>query len=59
MKRQDILSILITFTVGLLAGGYLYLTGFAPTVATLEVPSAEKLNELVIESEVYGGCRSA
>lgn len=59
MKRQDILSILITFTIGLFAGGYIYLTGFAPTIANLAVPSEQKLNELVVESEVYGGCRAA
>ncbi len=59
MKRQDILSILITFLVGLIAGGYLYLTGFAPTVAKLEVPSAETFQSFEVVSEVYGGCRSA
>ena len=59
MKRQDVLSILITFTVGLFAGGYIYLTGFAPTVANREVPSAETFNQLVVESEVYGGCRNS
>lgn len=59
MKHQDILSILITFTVGFVAGGYLYLTGFAPTVAKLEVPSAETFNEFEVVSEVYGGCRGA
>jgi hypothetical protein len=59
MKRQDILSILITFMVGVVAGGYLYLVGLAPTVATLGVPSQERVESLVIESEVYGGCRDA
>ena len=57
MKKQDILSIVMTFFVGVLAGSYLYIVGFAPTVATLAVPSQEKLDALVIESDVYGGCR--
>jgi len=56
MPRQDILSILITFTVGLVAGGYLYLTGFVPTVARIEVPAVVKVDEFVVVSEVYGSC---
>jgi hypothetical protein len=57
MKKQDILSILMTFFVGVVAGSYLFIVGFAPTIATLAVPSQEKLDALVIESDVYGGCR--
>jgi hypothetical protein len=59
MKKQDILSILLTFFLGVVAGAYLYLVGYAPTVATLEVPSREKAEALVINSDVYGGCRDA
>jgi len=59
MKKPDILSILLTFFLGAMAGAYLYLVGYAPTVATLEVPSQEKAEALVIESDVYGGCRDA
>jgi len=49
----------MTFFVGVVAGSYLYLVGYAPTVATLEVPSREKIETMVIESDVYGGCRDA
>jgi len=59
MKKSDTLSILITFLVGIVVGVYLYVVGFAPTVATLEVPSQERIEALVIESDVYGGCRDA
>jgi len=59
MKRQDILSILITFTVGFVAGIYVYVTGFVPTIATISTPVAQSVDELVIVSEVYGGCGSS
>lgn len=49
----------MTFFVGVTAGAYIFLVGFASTVATLEVPDQEKIEELVIESDVYGGCREA
>jgi hypothetical protein len=57
MKKPDILSILLTFFLGVVAGAYLYLAGYAPTMATLEVPGREKAEALVIASDVYGGCR--
>jgi hypothetical protein len=59
MKKQDILSILMTFFVGVIAGAYLFIVGFAPTVASIEVPTQESVESLVIESEVYGGCRAS
>jgi len=59
MKKQDMVSILITFFVGVVAGAYLYLVGYVPTVATLEVPGRERAESLTIESVVYGGCRDA
>jgi len=59
MKKQDLLSILVTFFVGVFAGAYLFLVGFAPTMATLDVPSLEQVESFVIESDVYGGCRDA
>ena len=58
MKKQDILSILITFVVGFFAGGYLYVTSFAPLASKVTVPSAERASAFTIVSEVYGGCRS-
>lgn len=57
MKKQDILSILITFVVGFFAGGYLYVSSFAPLASKVAVPSAERVSEFTIVSEVYGGCR--
>jgi len=47
----------MTFFVGVAAGAYVFLVGFAPTIAKLEVPNQEKLDSLTIEGEVYGGCR--
>lgn len=59
MKSQDLLSILITFFVGVVAGAYIFLVGYAPTVAKFEVPNQSEAQSLVIESEVYGSCRNA
>ena len=56
MKKPDILSILITFVVGVFAGGYLYLTGFASVEDKMSIPDAEELMEFTIVGEVYGGC---
>jgi hypothetical protein len=56
MKRQDVLSILITFTVGFLAGGYLYLTHFSKLVSPDSVGSQEEISEFKIVSEAYGRC---
>jgi len=47
----------MTFFVGVAVGAYVFLVGFAPTIAKLEVPNQEKLESLTIEGEVYGGCR--
>lgn len=59
MKNHDLLSILITFVVGVFVGGYLYTTSFAGFVARLETPDVEKVSEFTIVGEVYGGCREA
>lgn len=40
-------------------GAYLYVVGYVPIIASLEEPRQEKAESLVIESEVYGGCRGA
>lgn len=58
MKKDDLLSILITFVVGLFAGGYLYITGFAPIEAVVSTPIAEEISEFSIVGDVYGGCRN-
>lgn len=58
MQKQDWISVLITFTVGFVAGGYLYLTGFAEVKQRVEVPDSETVTELSIISDAYGGCRN-
>lgn len=58
MKKQDIVSILITFVIGFLFGGYFYLTNFAVVVSKIETPDVEAISEFVIEATVYGGCRN-
>lgn len=57
MSHQDKISILITFIVGLLAGGYLYLTGFATTFKLPEVTTDDVYSEFVIIGESYGACK--
>ena len=59
MAHQDKLSILITFIVGLLAGGYLYLTGFATTFKLPEVTTDDVYTEFVIVGESYGACQQS
>ena len=57
MKKQDLLSILITFVAGMLGGVYLYLTGFAPLESKVSLPDAVALAQFTMVSDVYGGCR--
>lgn len=57
VKRQDILSILITFVVGFLVGGYFYLTNVAGFVSKMETPDEKSVSVFVIQADVYGGCR--
>lgn len=56
MRRQDMISILITFVVGFFAGGYLYLTHFSKLVNPVLVETAEEQSEFQIVSEAYGRC---
>ncbi len=57
MKKQDIISILITFLVGIFAGSYLYLTGFASFEDKFSIPGVEEVSEFSIVGDVYGGCQ--
>jgi hypothetical protein len=57
MKSQDLLSVLITFVVGVFAGGYLYLNEAAPVLSKLSVPTVEKVSQFTVVGDVYGGCR--
>ena len=58
MMQQDIISIFITFVLGFFAGGYLYLTGFAPSFNLPEATSGETYDEFVITGDSYGECES-
>ncbi|MCB9815623.1 hypothetical protein H6785_03555 [Candidatus Nomurabacteria bacterium] len=57
MKKQDLVSILITFAFGVFGGGYLYLTGFAPLENKVSLPDVVALSQFVLVSDTYGGCR--
>jgi len=57
MNRPDLLSILITFVVGVLAGGYLYVAIFASIVEKADIPDQADISKLSIIGDVYGGCR--
>lgn len=56
MAHQDKVSILITFAVGLVAGSYLYLAGFATTFKLPEVTTDNIYAEFVVTGESYGTC---
>ncbi len=56
MFRQDKISIAITFVIGLIAGSYLYLTGFATTFELPEASTDDVYNEFVIIGDTYGVC---
>lgn len=63
MKRQDVLTIIITFTIGLFTGGYLFVVGFAPQVEKVSevIGTDDKAEyaELTIIGTTYGGCDRA
>jgi len=54
MRRQDIATILVTFIVGALVGGYLYLYGFSTQFAPLG--ELTEVETFTIIAEAYGGC---
>jgi hypothetical protein len=58
MKKQDILSILITFVAGFIAGIYLYVMGFTGIVNKIETSTLDRYEEFTVQGELYGGCRS-
>ena len=58
MKREDALTIFVTFLLGFFVGGYLYLTNAASLVAKLSTPTAEQPSRLMIVGDAYGSCRS-
>ena len=58
VKKDDVVSILITLVVGLFLGSYLYVGFFAPRFSVTETSSVQTLDSLTIESEAYGSCGS-
>lgn len=58
MKKQDKLSILITFVMGIIAGVYLYIVGFTPLFYDDGVSDEKELAAFTIVGEAYGGCRN-
>jgi len=54
MTRQDGLSILITFVIGLVAGSYFYVTGFS--FKTFTVATQDTYEDFAIVGESYGNC---
>jgi hypothetical protein len=59
MKLADVLSIFLTFLIGLLVGAYFYITGMANFIASFTTPTAEEVRTFQIVGDVYGGCRAA
>lgn len=59
MKKNDGLSIMITFVIGFFSGAYLYVAYFATVFTPDEVSTAENVESLSVISESYGGCRSS
>lgn len=64
MKKQDIITILSAFLVGIVAGSYLYVVGFLPQVAKIEefLPGMEDtavatMEAVAVAGEIYGGRR--
>jgi hypothetical protein len=56
MKREDMISIMLTFIMGVIAGSFLYLTQFASIETKLSTPSQETALELNVVAEAYAGC---
>ncbi len=59
MQRQDVISILITFAVGFIAGGYLYVGHFTKIYGPDSVATQEATKEFSITGEAYGSCGTA
>ena len=59
MERQDVISILVTFAVGFLGGGYLYVGHFAKMYGPDAVATQEAAQEFSITGEAYGSCDTA
>jgi hypothetical protein len=56
MKQNDVVSILFTAVIGLIAGASLYVMHFSKLVAPDTVPTETSIDQLTIVSESYGSC---
>ena len=56
MEREDLTSILLTFAMGVIAGGYLYLSQVASLERMLTTPDITASESFVVVGESYGSC---
>lgn len=56
MNRQEATSILITFVVGFVAGGYFYMNGHSFKMS--DTANQDAYSGLIIEGNSYGNCES-
>lgn len=59
VTSQDKISIAVTFVFGLLAGSYVYVTGFATTFNLPEAAPEDIYSGLIITGEGYGECEKS
>lgn len=58
LKKQDKLTVLSALLIGVIAGSYLYLVGYAPEWESGQgVATEEEATEFVVIGEMYGGMR--
>lgn len=59
LKKQDKLTVLSALLIGIIAGSYLYLVGYAPEFQSGQgVDTEEEATEFVVIGEMYGGMRA-
>lgn len=56
MEKEDLVSILITVVVGLIAGAYLYIAHFTKLYGQDEVETQQEQAEFSMLAEAYGSC---
>lgn len=56
LKKNDTLSILITFVVGFVAGGYLYIAHFSKLLGAIDIPTESASENFTLVGEAYGSC---
>jgi hypothetical protein len=55
IKSQDKVILISAFAIGIFAGAYLFLMGYAPVFGSSKVPSQPAMTKFTIESDSYGG----